>query len=127
MNEVLMHLRSRRRRNARIVSGVSPDVLEEIGPLTEAAPWEHRAATRQRDTRVRAAIRALPEEWRSVVEAYYDEDLPLHDVAARLSLSESAARTRLHRARRLLRTQLDGDGWAREARSELAEPRRRAA
>lgn len=108
-NEALMLMRSRRRHRARIVEGME---WEEIATLPEATDDEaFRAdfgtAARQRDARVRDAMNELPADYRDVVVAHYHMDLGLQEIADRLDLTESAVRSRLHRARSRLRTLLE--------------------
>ncbi len=111
-NEALMLMRSRRRHRARVVEGVE---WEELGALPAAgdgaAPSvENLAEVSQRDERVRSAMEALPDDYRSVVVAHYHEDLGLQQIAERLRITESAVRSRLHRARARLKALLQADG-----------------
>jgi RNA polymerase sigma-70 factor (ECF subfamily) len=54
-----------------------------------------------------AAIRRLPERFRTVLHLRYISDLPVKDVAAALGIAEPAARKRLERARTVLKQQLE--------------------
>lgn len=108
-NEALMLMRSHRRHRARLVEGMD---MEDLGTLAE----DHHvndvatsAATSERDTRVREALQDLPDSYRSVVIAHYHHDLGLQEIADRLNITESAVRSRLHRARSRLRTVLAQD------------------
>jgi RNA polymerase sigma-70 factor (ECF subfamily) len=108
-NEALMMMRSQRRHRARLVGGLD---LEELGNLRAANDDDaHRsdaaAEANERETRIRQALDALPEDYRNVVSLHYHEDLGLHEIAARLSTTESAVRSRLHRARSRLREILE--------------------
>lgn len=67
--------------------------------------------------RVRTAIAALPPRLRAVVVLRDIYDLPHEAIAAELGISESAAKVRLHRARRRLREDVFLQD---EARGELA-------
>jgi RNA polymerase sigma-70 factor, ECF subfamily len=103
-NEALMLMRSQRRRRARITTEVD---LEEKG-LTEdlssdAARADSTMLENERDGSVRTAVAMLPEHYQEVVAAHYVDELGLHEIADRLKLSESAVRSRLHRARARLR------------------------
>ena len=53
------------------------------------------------------SIAALPEPYRSVYELCDVEDLRGDEVARRLGISRAAMKSRLHRARELVRTHLD--------------------
>jgi RNA polymerase sigma-70 factor, ECF subfamily len=109
-NEALMAMRSQRRHRSRLVEGLS---LEDLGALPAAndADGNDRAevvaATSERDARVRKALDELPEEYRKVVALHYHQDLGLQEIAERLDTTESAVRSRLHRARSRLRTILE--------------------
>jgi RNA polymerase sigma-70 factor (ECF subfamily) len=108
-NEALMMMRSQRRHRARLVPGLD---FEELGSLPAANDsalddrGDTRAANQERDARVRSALDALPEDYRDVVVAHYHMDLGLQEIADRFDLSESAVRSRLHRARSRLRAML---------------------
>jgi RNA polymerase sigma-70 factor, ECF subfamily len=104
-NEALMMLRSQRRHRARLVDGLD---LEELGALRAANDGnvfrgDATAEASERDTQVRRALDTLPEDYRNVVSLHYQQDLGLHEIAARLATTESAVRSRLHRARSRLR------------------------
>ncbi len=109
-NEALMLMRSQRRHRARLVEGLD---MEDLGGLPAAndAADDHRAdtsaAASERDALVRRAVDELPEGYRDVVALHYHQDLGLHEIAERLDTTESAVRSRLHRARSRLRAILD--------------------
>ncbi len=107
-NEALMMMRSHRRHRARLVEGLDLEDLASL-PLVGASNDDADvlgAATNERDARVREALADLPESYRSVVVAHYHHDLGLQEIADRLHVSESAVRSRLHRARSRLRSVL---------------------
>ena len=108
-NEALMLMRSHRRHRARLVEGMD---LEELGSMaedTQVADSATRAATSERDALIRDALEDLPDAYRSVVIAHYHHDLGLQEIASRLNITESAVRSRLHRARSRLRDVLSQD------------------
>jgi RNA polymerase sigma-70 factor, ECF subfamily len=129
-NEALMLMRSQRRHRARLVEGMD---FEELGALPAAPetefgePGDVVAANRQRDARVREALEELPADYRDVVVAHYHMDLGLEEIAGQFDLSESAVRSRLHRARTRLRTILADSPVAIEAVGEPRRPRAEAA
>jgi RNA polymerase sigma-70 factor, ECF subfamily len=109
-NEALMMMRSQRRHRARLVSGLDLDELGNLGAAndgSEGARVDTTAAASERDARVRKALEELPAEYRDVVSMHYQHDLGLHEIAARLATTESAVRSRLHRARSRLREILE--------------------
>lgn len=111
-NEALMMMRSHRRHRARLVEGMD---MEELGVLADAGAANDGialAVTTERDARVREALEELPESYKSVVIAHYHQDLGLQEIAERLNITESAVRSRLHRARSRLRDVLANDSVA---------------
>ncbi|MBK6459606.1 MAG: RNA polymerase sigma factor [Myxococcales bacterium] len=110
-NEALMLMRSQRRLRARISSGYELDDLAGLAG-TEEHGAEHSAALRDEAHAVQAAVRTLPDDYREVVVAHYTADLSLHEIATTLSLTESAVRSRLHRARARLRAELAATEFA---------------
>jgi RNA polymerase sigma-70 factor (ECF subfamily) len=114
-NEALMLMRSQRRHRARLVEGLD---LEDLGSLPAANDGhssdraDEVALASERDARVRAALDELPAEYRDVVALHYSQDLGLQEIADRLDTTESAVRSRLHRARTRLRTILSRDAEA---------------
>jgi len=109
-NEALMMMRSHRRHRARLVEGLD---LEDLGSLPASrggdgeAEADAGAEQSERDARVRRALDELPADYRDVVALHYHQDLGLQEIADRLSTTESAVRSRLHRARTRLRVILE--------------------
>jgi RNA polymerase sigma-70 factor (ECF subfamily) len=124
-NEALMLMRSQRRHRTRLVEGLDFEDLGAIPAMNESEysePSDLVVANRERDARVREALNELPEDYRDVVVAHYHMDLGLQEIAGKFDLSESAVRSRLHRARTRLRSILEGTSVAQEA---VAEAERR--
>lgn len=83
--------------------------LEDEGreiPGAEPGP-EERAARRQMKQMLDSAIAALDPAYRAVYELRDIEDRPGDEVAAKLGISRSAMKSRLHRAREMVRAHLD--------------------
>ena len=55
-----------------------------------------------------SAVRSLPRMYREAVEMYYYAELPVEDIAKVLGVGTEAVKTRLFRARKLLRAALEG-------------------
>jgi RNA polymerase sigma-70 factor (ECF subfamily) len=110
-NEALMLMRSRRRHRARVVEGLDWEELATLPSVNdnEIVQIDAGAANRERDSRVRDALKELPDDYRDVVVAHYHLDLGLQEIADKLAITESAVRSRLHRARTRLRTLLERD------------------
>ena len=107
-NEALMLMRSRRRHRARFIEGLEWEELATLPAMNDTeVDNDLGLSDRQRDARVRDALGELPEDYRDVVIAHYHMDLGLQEIADRLSITESAVRSRLHRARTRLRSLLE--------------------
>jgi RNA polymerase sigma-70 factor (ECF subfamily) len=106
-----MLMRSRRRHRARVVEGLDWEELATLPSMndTEVVRVDLGAENRERDARVRDALKELPEDYRDVVVAHYHLDLGLQEIADKLAITESAVRSRLHRARSRLRALLEKD------------------
>jgi RNA polymerase sigma-70 factor (ECF subfamily) len=112
-NEALMLMRSQRRHRARLVEGLDLEDLASLPAANDASANEradNSAVQNERDERVRRALAELPSEYRDVVALHYHQDLGLQEIASRLGSTESAVRSRLHRARARLRSLLRADG-----------------
>jgi RNA polymerase sigma-70 factor (ECF subfamily) len=120
-NEALMLMRSQRRHRSRLVEGLDFEDLASL-PAVNDGETETRgdvcASNEQRDAIVRGALDELPEDYRKVVFAHYHLDLGLQEIADKFKMTESAVRSRLHRARTRLRALLQESPVAREAREE---------
>jgi RNA polymerase sigma-70 factor (ECF subfamily) len=120
-NEALMLMRSQRRHRTRLVEGMEYDDLAALPAVNESdfgEPGDVSVANLERDEQVRQALEQLPADYRDVVVAHYHQDLGLEEIAGRFDLSESAVRSRLHRARTRLRSILEGTAVAAEAQEE---------
>jgi len=105
VNQSLMHLRSRRRAPVQALD----DYRDEGLPLDPADTRESHEATLasgQMRERLRKEIQRLPPLFREVLELRDLQELPTEDVAQRLGISEAAMKSRLFRARQLLRQRL---------------------
>ena len=58
-----------------------------------------------------AAVKALKPKYRTAVYMYYFENMPCGDIAETLGISEDAVRTRLSRARKLLKEKMRESGY----------------
>jgi len=77
--------------------------LEDLRPTSSPEAQLETGASRDQ---LQAALRRLPARLRAVVVLRDVYDLPHESIAAELGISESAAKVRLHRARRKLREDL---------------------
>jgi RNA polymerase sigma-70 factor (ECF subfamily) len=80
-------------------------------PATEAGPERH-ALEDERRAAVQQALQTLPDAYRAVTVLRYWHDLSYQEIAEVTGLTESAVKTRLHRARKMLGEALGTDGEA---------------
>ena len=67
---------------------------------------EVAAETAEDRSEVYAAVMEIPEKYRIVVHLFYFEELSVKEIATVLKMSETAVKSRLHRARELLKEKL---------------------
>lgn len=107
-NEALMMMRSQRRHRAKLADSVDDSVLAQIPDTRDQSVRADVGIERkERDVMVHDALSALPTDYRDIVLAHYQLDLGLQEIADRFALTESAVRSRLHRARSRLRSLLE--------------------
>lgn len=109
-NAAYQRLRSRRARRETSLDPLLPVFDEEgrlAGPTADwSAQLEDPAVAAETRTALERAIARLPEEYRAVVLLHDVEELPNAEVAALLGLTVAATKSRLHRARLVLRQAL---------------------
>jgi len=111
VNAALMKLRKRRRKPEASIEDLLPGFLED-GHQSEPTPaWREEADVlleRSENRRlVQQAIERLPDIYRTVLVLRDIEGFDTEQTAAELGLTVAAVKTRLHRARQALKTQLD--------------------
>lgn len=111
VNAALMKLRTRRRRPEQKLEDLLPRFSESGHHEAMPVFWHetpHAGIERQELHRsVRSAIHDLPEDFRDVILLRDIEQIDTRTAASMLGITESALKTRLHRARLALRTLLD--------------------
>ncbi len=75
----------------------------------QAGPERSSLEREQRDA-VQQALQKLPEHYRTIVVLRYWQDLSYEEIVDVTGLSESTVKTRLHRARKMLRDALGDEG-----------------
>jgi RNA polymerase sigma-70 factor (ECF subfamily) len=110
VNTGLMRLRSRRRKPEESIEDLLPSFQTDGHHVEQFSDWNtpadellERAQTR---ATVRAAIQALPENYRTVLVLRDIEELSTLEVAEAMSMTQTAVKVRLHRARQALSTLL---------------------
>lgn len=103
-NAALSKLRSRRRRDVREIG--SGD--EMIALLPAADSVEEKADRRMDAAAIEAAMERLPQHYRDTVVLRDIYGLPIEEIAKQLGISQTAAKVRIHRARKMLKDMLFG-------------------
>lgn len=82
-----------------VLTPASEDATAAAGPLADCiASLDH--------AEIRAALAALPDDYRATAVLYFVDDLGYDEIATVLACPIGTVRSRLHRARRLLKQQL---------------------
>lgn len=119
MHEAFARLRRRKRVQQLDDSGYSNHVAATPAFSRRARNPEERLIDREFDALLLTAVRILPEEERPTFILRALEGLNTEEVASRLNISYTCAKTRLYRARQLLRERLG----ARLGRSQENRPK----
>jgi RNA polymerase sigma-70 factor (ECF subfamily) len=110
VNMALMRLRSRRRKPEESIDALLPSFRDDGHHVEQFADWSAAADTllerEETRARVRACIDTLPERYREVLVLRDIEELSTDEVARMLSITKTAVKVRLHRARQALLTLL---------------------
>jgi len=110
VNTALMKLRSKRRRPEESIEDLLPAFQEDGHHVEQFADWTTPAdeLIERNETRatVRACIDRLPDNYRTVLLLRDIEERSTQDVADALSMTATAVKVRLHRARQALSTLL---------------------
>lgn len=91
---------------------------KKVGPLeqeeAERTPDENSANAfleiENADSPVANAVAGLPEKYRTVIYLFYYEEMSILEIAQTLSEKESTVKSKLHRAREMLKIELKGEG-----------------
>ncbi len=111
VNACLMKLRSKRRRPEKSIDHHLPTFDDTGHQSPSSRPWKPAGTngieTEEARRMVRQAVEQLPDSYRVVLMLRDVEGLDTLEVALLLEMSESAVKTRLHRARQALKELLD--------------------
>jgi RNA polymerase sigma-70 factor, ECF subfamily len=110
VNTALMKLRSSRRKPEESIEALLPAFQEDGHHVEQFSDWSAPAdrLLEQKETRatVRGCIEQLPESYRTVLVLRDIEELSTQEVAEMLTMTTTAVKVRLHRARQALSTLL---------------------
>jgi RNA polymerase sigma-70 factor (ECF subfamily) len=83
------------------------DPLGELTAESAAGSPSHRVKVRERERMILAALRQIPMDLQIAVELFYWERLSLQEIALVLEIAEGTVKSRLHRAKSLLRARIE--------------------
>ncbi|MBD5451926.1 MAG: RNA polymerase sigma factor [Lachnospiraceae bacterium] len=90
------------------IAGTQQSVEEmEIEPVSDARLTEEKVIVQEESRLLRGAVRQLPDKYRLPVLLFYMEELPLTEIAAVLKLPEGTVKSRLYRAKKILKQKLE--------------------
>jgi RNA polymerase sigma-70 factor (ECF subfamily) len=95
------------KRRRRIGEPAQFDPIDPMGAADPASPVEQRLIDRWMDQRLRTALNRLPPTYRMIVVMREMEGLSTKEVSTVTGLSEANVKQRLHRARLMLRRELE--------------------
>ena len=90
------------------IAGTQQSVEEmEVEPVSDARLTEEEVIVQEESRLIRGAVRQLPDKYRLPVLLFYMEELPLTEIAAVLKLPEGTVKSRLYRAKKILKQKLE--------------------
>jgi RNA polymerase sigma-70 factor (ECF subfamily) len=111
LNQCLKRLRYRKRERTVSLDGLLPAFDQHGRQARPTSPWaqdvENQLVRAETRAQVRACIDQLPDPYRTVLLLRDIEELDTDQTAERLGITPGAVKTRLHRARRALRSLLE--------------------
>lgn len=110
---VRLHRDSRRKYARRQRIAPMGQLKEEMEAVLrdEMPDIEEQMVVREGYTLVRQEVRALPEKLRTTVLLYYTAELSVEEIALRLHIPQGTVKSRLHKARNVLRQRLEEYGY----------------
>jgi RNA polymerase sigma-70 factor (ECF subfamily) len=110
VNAALAHRHKQALQLAREASTSLRDMEDRGRPVSSLSPWgaepDKQLIDHELKERIEEAVRGLPEKYRDPVVLSHFEEMPNAEIGERLGLSVPAVKSRLHRARLLLRDAL---------------------
>jgi len=98
------------------IAGIQQSVEEmDIDIASDARLTEEEVIVQEECRMVRSAVRQLSDKYRLPILLFYMEELSLTEIAAVLKLSEGTVKSRLYRAKKILKQKLEeGEGYHNE-------------
>ncbi|MDE7418265.1 MAG: RNA polymerase sigma factor [Lachnospiraceae bacterium] len=98
------------------IVGVTKSVEEmDVEPVSEARLPEEEVIEQEECRFIRSVVGQLPDKYRLPILLFYMEELPLAEIAAVLKLPEGTVKSRLYRAKKILKQKLEErEGYGHE-------------
>lgn len=109
VNRALTHLKRRTRRPDTVEMTVSPRVEAEVRSRRTSEDPERLVLKEEFSARVRGAVAELPPRYRAAVTLFYLEERSYKEVAETLGVPMGTLKTHLHRARAILKQELENE------------------
>jgi RNA polymerase sigma-70 factor (ECF subfamily) len=107
--QLLMHFRTKMRREKRIE-------LLDVSAIDLGASPSHVAAVHEEQQVLLAALRLIPVDLQIAIELFYWEEMTAAEIGVVLEIPEGTVRSRLRRARDLLKERIDAMGVPKHVR-----------
>ena len=90
------------------IAGTQQSVEEmEVEPVSDARLTEEEVIVQEESRLIRSAVTQLPDKYRLPVLLFYMEELSLTEIAVVLKLPEGTVKSRLYRAKKILKQKLE--------------------
>jgi RNA polymerase sigma-70 factor (ECF subfamily) len=109
VNRALTHLKRRTRRPDTVEMTVSPHVEAEVRSRRTSEDPERLVLKEEFRALVRGAVAKLPPRYRAAVTLFYLEERSYKEVAETLGVPMGTLKTHLHRARAILKQELENE------------------
>ena len=106
------NLRRRIARRNRILPQTSLDAkLEEVYPTESTQSLEEEILEGELQRVVRRMAEELPEKYRLVVYLYYSRQQKIEEIASMLHIPKGTVKSRLHKARSMMKDRMEAEGY----------------
>ena len=85
--------------------------LEEVYPADDAQSLEEEIAEAELKQTVRRMAEELPEKYRLVMYLYYSREQRIEEIASALHIPKGTVKSRLHKARSIIRDRMEAEGY----------------
>ena len=86
-------------------------LLKDKIEILKRSTHENQLVLQHEHELIEQAILALPVKWREPIMYFYFEEMKIKDIATLLEIPESTVKTRLTKAKKLLKNELASENW----------------